>query len=153
VNRAAVPLLAVVALAAAVGACSTGPGPPTTYCVVRQFLPVPRLFFVYPGAGVTGVSPSIGELVVAGSTSGYRLRLTGPGGVRVPTGPVGPAPSPLPSPRVSPPAQFNRYSSATIPPLLPATTYVVSVAYTGITNHVPDCIATLTQKLGSFTTR
>lgn len=143
---------AAVALAAALGACSTNPGPPVTYCVAG-FLPVPHLFFVYPGNGVTGVSPSIGELVVAGSTSGYRLKVTGPGGTRVPTGPVGPAPSPLPSPRISPPPDLNRYSSVTIPPLLPATTYAVSFAYTGITNHVPDCIATVTRQLGSFTTR
>lgn len=127
------------------GTC--GPPPP---------VPAPNLFFAYPGAGVTNVPTTIAELVFAGfGVSGVQLSTVG--GALVATGPLQPAPSPLPSPLVTPPpTQFGTnpfYIAATVGPLQPATTYVVSFTYQSFTGVPPDCTANLTRTVGSFSTR
>jgi hypothetical protein len=127
------------------GTC--GPPPPVI---------APQLFFAYPGAGTTNVPTTIGELVFVGSgVSGVQLSTVA--GAPIATGPLQPAPSPLPSPLVTPPPnQFGPnpfYVAATVGPLAPATTYVVSYSYQSFAGVPPDCTTTVTQTLGSFSTR
>jgi hypothetical protein len=145
-------LFGLLTIFATLAACDTGTPPAQSFCVT-PFMPIPLVFFAYPGGGATGVSTSIGELVFAGATSGYRVTLTGPGKGVVPTGPLGPAPSPLPSPIVPPPPGFTTFSSVTVPKLRPASTYAVAYSYTGATGVPPNCVGTVTRQLGAFSTR
>lgn len=147
-------MLCVLALAACSGAAQVlgftqsgtcGPPPP---------VPAPTLFFAYPGDGAQDVPTTIGELVFAGfGVTSVQLTATGP----VATGPLVPAPSPLPSPLVTPPPQrFGTnvpYFAASIGPLAPATSYTVAFSYRAFTGVPPDCYGTQTRPLGGFTTR
>lgn len=123
---------------------SCGPPPPVA---------VPTLWFAYPGDGAQNVPTTIGELVFAGfGATAVDLAATGP----VPTGPLVPAPSPLPSPLVTPPPErFGTnvpYLAASVGPLAPATSYTVSFSYRAFTGVAPDCYGTRTVPLGAFTT-
>jgi hypothetical protein len=124
---------------------SCGPPPPVVS---------PMLFFAYPGNGATNVPTTIGELVFSGEgATSVQLSGTSP----VPTGPLQPAPSPLPSPLVTEPNPFSTatfpFFAVTIGTLAPATSYTVSYSFPQFTGTPPNCTEIATRALGSFTTR
>lgn len=145
---------------ALLGACGGAGDPtsPTSFCGSPPPLAHPQLWLVYPMPSATAVPDNIGEVVfadVAGLTPGDSVAISG-GGSAVPVGAFTPAPSPLPSPRVTPGAQFGPtvpYIAAPVPTLSPNTTYTVSFTYQDWANNPPSCSTTNTQNLGTFTTR
>jgi hypothetical protein len=78
-------------------------------------------------------------------------------GTPVPVGAFTAAPSPLPSPRVTPGAQFGGpglpYISAPVPTLSPSTTYTVQFTYQDWADNPPACTTMQSQTLGTFTTQ
>jgi hypothetical protein len=131
-----------------IATATCGPPPPSA---------PPSLFLVYPMPGATGVPDDIGIVVVAGvaGTSQDSVTLSSAGG-SVPVGAFTAAPSPLPTPHVTPGAQFGpgvAYSAVPVPTLSPATTYTVKNAYPDWADNPPSCTTTVTQTLGTFTTQ
>jgi len=148
-------VLCAFALAACAGGAQLlGFTQPPGNCGPPPPVPEPQLWFAYPGDGAQNVPTTIGELVFAGfGPTSVQLSATEP----VPTGPLGPAPSPLPSPLgTPPPLRFGTntpYLAASIGALAPATSYTVAFSYRAFTGIAPDCYDVRTVPLGSFTTR
>jgi hypothetical protein len=119
-------------------------------------VPAPFLFFAYPGDSATNVSTSVGRLVFGGfpgSSSVIAVNATPGGGV--PVGPLAPAPSPLPSPLVTPPPRTSGnvpYYAASVATLAPSTTYTVVHSFSEWSN-TPPCTQTVNVTLGSFRTQ
>lgn len=156
-------LLQVLFLAAvALAGCSGGASPlgfdqtKTPNCGPPPPVPAPFLVFEYPGDGATNVPTTIGELVFQGSGGASGVTVSA-NGAAVPTGPLQPAPSPLPSPLVTPPPSRGigsaPYFAVAIGTLAPSTTYAVAFFYAAWDGNVPSCSKTVTVNLGSFTTQ
>jgi hypothetical protein len=110
---------------------------------------------VYPVPGATNVPDSLSTLVFAGQP------LSGPSGspsIELSVGDTqlatisafGAAPSPLPSPAVSP-LPAGPYESISIPSLSPHTTYSVTYQYTFPGSG--ECAGTVNMPMGNFTTQ
>jgi hypothetical protein len=143
------PTVLGVALLVACSSAPTGCGPPPPVAYAQ-------LWLVYPIPGATGVSTSIGEVVFADLDGiSTQVAILSPAG-RVPVGTFTAAPSPLPSPRVTPGSQFGAgvpYVAAPVPTLSATTTYTVSFTNIEWADNPPSCQAYVTQTLGTFTTR
>ena len=146
-----------VAILAACGGAGGGPSP-MVGCGLPPPSPHPQLWLVYPVPGATAVSDSIGALVfadIAGLTPQDSITVSA-AGTPVPVGAFTTAPSPLPSPRVTPGAEFGPnvpYIAVPIPTLSPATAYTVNYTFQDFASNPPSCTTTQTQTLGTFTTQ
>jgi hypothetical protein len=142
----------LVACAGAGGTSSTmgcGSPPPTS---------PPQLWLVYPMPSATAISDSIGNLIFADVGAGAQGTSIGlsTSGVSVTVGAYTAAPSPLPSPRVTPGPKFGAnapYVAVPIPTLSAASTYTVTFTYPAWADNPPSCTTTETQTLGNFTTQ
>jgi hypothetical protein len=147
-------LAAALFLASCLAACS-GLGQSlgvNTHCGPAPPVAAPVLFFDYPGNAATNVATNVGELVFQGFGATSVVVIAN--GVTVPTGPLQPAPSPLPSPRATAPPGLSGtpYLAATIGTLAPTTTYAVSFSFDEWDGTSPTCKRTVIQQLGSFST-
>lgn len=126
-----------------------GPPPP---------IPASALWLVYPIPNATAVPQNIGDIVFAdlnGLGSADYVTVKSASGA-VPIGEVTAAPSPLPSPRVTPGAEFGgnvTYVEVSVPTLASETTYTVKYSYTDWADNPPTCSTRLNRVLGSFTTQ
>jgi hypothetical protein len=129
-----------------------GPPPP---------VPFQPLYLSYPAPHARSVPLTIKELVFAGWDTTFfgkdvvnlvRLNDDQPIGVQRFRKFV-PAPSPLPSPRATPPWSGSLpYVAVAIPDLKPTTRYVVSYTYKVWSDKPPSCRTSLTKRLGGFKT-
>lgn len=147
------------AILGVLAACGGGAGAGVIRCGPPPPSPHPQLWLVYPMPGATQVPIAIGALIFAdivGVTPQDSVAVSA-GGTPVPVGAFTAAPSPLPSPRVTPGAQFGGpdvpYISAPVPMLFPSTTYTVRFTYQDWADNPPTCTTMQTQTLGSFTTQ
>jgi hypothetical protein len=136
---------ALIAAAAGIAACNDATG--IAPCSVTT-LPAPQL--LYPKPGAVGV-PDNAQLLVIDNVgpNGGNLVILQPGGLTIAAGPLGVAPSPLPSPAASP-ASTAVPQSAAIPNLNPATAYSV-LFYAAPATNCTDPQASGT--IGSFVTQ
>jgi len=112
--------------------------------------PIRNVAVVYPADGSSGVSTGVGVLVLQGYFSGpppeFATLATKAGNTLI-VAPVGPAPSPLPSPIATPQRVHGApYGAVPIPSLSPQTTYEVQLT------HATPCIPFFTDSSASFTT-
>jgi hypothetical protein len=129
------------ALPTATPSPTPAPTPTPMFTVCPQILI--HMFLIYPAPGSTGIPDAIGPLVIGGGASKIVLHpATGPDVVSTTVVPV---PSPIPSPNVSAPGSYAQALS--VPPLAPATTYLVT------STQITACGTPDTQTLGSFTTQ
>jgi hypothetical protein len=126
-----------------------GSPPPTTH---------PQLWLVYPMPNATSIPDNVGSAIfadIAGLQPQDSVTISSPMG-QVPVGAFTSAPSPLPSPRVTPGNEFGAnapYVAVPLPTLSPATTYTVNYTYQDWADNPPSCTMMNTQTLGAFTTQ
>lgn len=149
---------AFIFLTLALVAC--GPAVRSTQCLTPQ--PLRPVDLVFPIPGSTAVPTGIGVLVIQGAFSEIQVAFGGPMtvslttqlGLPVASASIGQAPNPLPSPLATPQEVSSLFKGGvSIPPLLAATTYVVTFTHNDHADSPPTCIAPRTDTLGSFTTR
>ena len=157
---ARIPLALVFALIStvAVEACSGADPSPAATCAPNPGLPTPHpTWIAYPAAGSTNVSTNLGEIVVTGLIGSYsqpNLIMKAQSGstiaLGVPTSP--PSPRPTPFATAPPDDYYGPYFGITIPTLLPDTMYDLTDYFATWDDNPPQCSATVTQPVGSFTT-
>jgi hypothetical protein len=139
-------LLMASSLAAMLAGCSQSTAPDRVVCPALA-LPAPLL--VYPSRDrQTYPSASVRSLFRRPYSAAYVAVLSG-GPAPVQSSPFGAAPSPLPSPIKTPAGPNPQYASATVPPLLHATTYTVTYA----TASPQPCGSLYSGSGGTFTTQ
>ena len=132
-------LLALFGMAAAVMAISACTQNGKIACAPTAR--VAEFFQVYPIPNATGVPDApqaivFAQLVPSGQLSGVQLVLAPPTGPPLVAGPIGPAPSPLPTPNQTPgPGGMVQFVGFSVPKLSPATTYQVML--TGTDTYPP----------------
>ncbi|MEO6991903.1 MAG: hypothetical protein ABI346_02350 [Candidatus Baltobacteraceae bacterium] len=148
---------AVAAIALVLVACGSGPG--SSGCSSPPPVPIPELFLSYPEPGSPAVSVGIGEVIFVGNAGGLyapdTVAIRGRSGANVPVGAFTAAPSPFPTPYAVPSGFSGNipFVAVPIPTLSPGVTYDVSFSYTDWADAPPACRTTVTQSLGSFTTK
>ncbi|HTW84212.1 MAG TPA: hypothetical protein VMD91_09115 [Candidatus Sulfotelmatobacter sp.] len=143
-------LAASVAVALALCGCSAASGPGTNVCSTP---PIPIVQLASPPGGSTGVSPSIGELVLAESSptvGNVTVTVSSPAGTIVSGATPTSAPSPLPSPLASPLPGTIVYFSIGVPVLSANTSYTVRATYS--VGGSGACPTSFPMTAGSFTT-
>ncbi len=114
------------------------------------------LVLVYPINGATSVPDAptsiVFETIPGIVFSGAQLVLTPPSGPPIVSGPMGPAPSPLPTPNASPPPGALLVGF-TVPALAAGTLYRVSFNGTYVTGPGPCSGQFPITAIGSFTTK
>src|SRR5579884_123010 len=143
---------------ATVAACGGGNSISTVSCGSPPPSPHPQLWLVYPIPSATQVPASIGALIfadVGGLTAQDSISVLS-ASAQVPVGAFTSAPSPLPSPRVTPGADFGPnvpYVAVPVPTLSPSTSYTVNYTFEDWADNPPSCVITQTQILGTLTTQ
>jgi len=138
-----------------------GPTAQRTGCLLVPE-PLRPVDLVFPIPAATAVPTGIGVLVIQGAFNSIQTAFGGPmsvnlttqSGLPVASGPIGPAPNPLPSPLATPAEVASLpKGGVSIPTLSGATTYVVTFTHNDQADNPPACVAPRTDTLGSFTTR
>ena len=140
-------LFGMTLLAAVVPAACGGAAPAFSCQGISNLPAIPVMQLVYPAPGATNVPDQPGSIVVAFSSQmGAWEMLLQSTGAPVDIGPLGPPPSPMPSPAATPFFANPVYYGVAAPHLDAATAYTVDLKETTL-----PCIPV--SSLGSFTTR